>query len=334
MAIRRTIMSTALALAACGTVHATLPTGPDTQLAYLACDTGVMLIDTVTGDRDWLSGSSAGSGTAFPGRVADVLIENSTTLIVAVYPAELFRVDRTTGARTLLSITNSGSPTVTPTKIFEMEWESAGVLLFLGQDAAMQGYVGRVDLGTMTRTVVSSSTLGVGSGSAIGTFGTDMVKEPSGTMMVADFGNGRVMRIDPATGNRTTPHTGFLLYSPTIVQLPSGLFYLTEYATTRFLHTYDAATDALVNTGYSLPGSVGPVASACYADGTVLIYNGGGSGAASLIRVNPSTGSQTTVAGPGIGTGPALPFGSYFDSNGLLLVNAGTPASVEGWNKY
>lgn len=325
-------------VAVSGHALAGLPAGPDTQLAYLASGPQIMLIDTVTGDRDILSGSGNGSGTAFGGNVADVAIEDANTLLACANPGfgppELFRVDRATGDRTLLSITDSGSPaSIGLTKLLEIERESPTTLLYLGWDNGSQSYVGRIDLGTMTRSIVSSVFPSVGSGASIGNFGLDMVTEPGGTLMVMDFGNGRMVRVDPATGVRSTPRPGFLLYSPSIVQLPSGTFLLTEYATERSLYTYNAATDSLVDLGADLPSMAVPCAADCYDDSTVVMYNGGGTNG-SILRINSTTGAQTTVAGTGVGTGPNIPTGSYFDPTSLVLLDSASSADVSDWSNY
>lgn len=311
--------------------NATLPTSPETQLAYLAAEDRVLLVDTVTGDRDELSGPTNGTGPAFVGSgefVTDVLIEDANTLVVSAGDA-IFRVDRTTGNRTELALTDAGTPNVTPATYLEMEWETATTIIFFAKDSIDQSFFGRIDLTAMTHAII------LGSGPVPGNFAGDMVREDAGTMAVLDFSNRQVIRMDPVTGARTKLNASDLVFAATMTILPSDLFYMTEFDTNRDLYTYNGSTDTLVNTTHSLPTDVIPVAVDTYDDGTVLLYNGDDFNGTSLIRIDSSTGAQTTVAITGDSGGPDLPTASYFDRGGLLLLDAGSSASsVSNWIRY
>lgn len=308
------------------------PTGPDGRLAYIAGENRVMLIDTVNGDRDIISGAGVGSGPVFntgsTPKVTDVLIEDANNLIV-VAGYKYFRVDRDTGARTELNASPVNDGVANPgDSITCMEWESPGV--FIAMITGTTTRLTRVTLSSMTGQVVTSPSVGTGIG--FSTYGSDMIIEPGGTILICDFAGQAIVRVDPTTGNRTKLNSSPIPYSVCITSFSPTEVALGEFSgLTRFLK-YNLTTDVvttIANGGFPI-SSINAIDR--YNNGDLVAFDGG---SYSLIRVNVTTGAKTFVATPTVGLGPTLPQAFYSEGAALRLVDkGGFTSDAAAWSFY
>jgi sugar lactone lactonase YvrE len=166
----------------------------------------VLRIDPATGARTTVSSSSVGTGPALsdPNGIA---VAANGDLFVADFSAfdgdgGIIRIDPVTGNRTEVSSNGHGSGPAFGFGPDGIAIAADGSLVV----ADTFGYqVLRVDPATGNRTTISSNSVGTGP-----TFDYlfGLALEPDGHILVCDEdgfdGNGGIIRIDPATGNRTT----------------------------------------------------------------------------------------------------------------------------------
>lgn len=173
---------------------------------------GIVSVDPNTGVRTAISNNTTPSGGptfVMPGSVA---VEADGTLVVVdgdAFPAGnggVILVDPATGARTTLS--KNGAPTGPD---FENPWDvlvapSGDIYVLDAGDLSSTGKVLRVDPSTGARTLVSKN--GAPAGGPSFAFPQGMTMDKDGTLLVSDggafAGGPGIMRIDPATGTRTT----------------------------------------------------------------------------------------------------------------------------------
>lgn len=169
----------------------------------------VLRVDPVTGDRTAVSSDSVGTGPALETLRGLVLAPDGT--IYALNSgfigddAQLIRIDPATGDRAIISSDTVGTG----------PWATLGTALarepdgnLLVSDADAPALL-RVNPATGVRTTVSSDS--VGSGPTIVTIGGLLV-DVDGSILMTDAGDtpaggdpdGRVLRVDPASGDRTT----------------------------------------------------------------------------------------------------------------------------------
>jgi sugar lactone lactonase YvrE len=166
----------------------------------------VLRIDPATGARTTVSSSSVGTGPALsdPNGIA---VAANGDLFVADFSAfdgngGIFRIDPVTGNRTEVASNSHGSGPAFGFGPDGIAIAPDGSLVVVDT----YGYqVLRVDPATGNRTTISSNSVGTGP-----TFDYvyGLALEPDGHILVGDRdgfdGNGGIIRIDPATGNRTT----------------------------------------------------------------------------------------------------------------------------------
>lgn len=313
------------------------PSGPDTRLAYLAADVSVWLVDTISGDRDVISGQTlggpvVGAGPAFsPGfsKVSDVLIEDSTNLLVSA-GSTITRVNRTTGDRTRVNNSPFNDGAGNPSdQIVAMELEPAGtVLAMINTSSAAR--ISRLNLSTLTAAVVSSQF--VGSGPSFSTFGSDMYRESStGDLLLIDFAGQQLLRINTSTGVRTKLNTGSLPYAISIAPAGSNQYFLGQFSPQYNVLRFDAGTQQTTIFGDMGFSSITPAELDVYGDGTVVAYDAAGR---RIYRISPS-GTVTVVASPSIGLGPTVPSANYSDGVGLrLLSNTALQLPASNWQMW
>jgi sugar lactone lactonase YvrE len=130
-----------------------------------------------------------------------------------------------------------------------------------------------------------------------------VIAEPKGTLLVADGGSGRVVRVDPRTGRRTVVARG-LGQVDGVAYGPGGLYILTE---TRVLLLSRGHT-RVVARGLRYPRGL-----AVAHDGTVYVSE---SDRNRIDAFAPRTGARTIVAS----TGLDQPLGLALTADGSLLV--------------
>ena len=240
-----------------------------------------------------------GTGTAFEQPLAIAIEASGQGLVVDNFPGVVVRVDPATGNRTVVSgciVTTSPCPTASPDNLIgsgpEFVNPQAIAIEASGQglvvDAAFRAAVVRVDPVTGNRTVVSGCTISpdgpcpdgppptpdnlVGSGPEF-VNPVAIAIEASGQGLVVDNSLGAVVRVDPATGNRT------VVSGCTIVPAgpcPDGP---------------PSVPDNLVGSG---PEFGNPQAIAIEASGQGLVVD---SSLNAVVRVDPTTGNRTIVSG-------------------------------------
>lgn len=193
----------------------TIGTGPAMQTLYgLAIDASgniiatsysgnlVLKVDPVSGDRTVLGSSSIGSGAALSGPWG-VAVEPDGNLVIAQYNASsLIRLNPTTGVRTVISsaAVGSGTSLTYPTGLARLANGSYAVVNVSGST-----YILGIDGTSGARTALAGTSLGTGP--TVGTRYT-VSFDTSGNFYTADFSGNAIVRIDAATGNRTTVASG------------------------------------------------------------------------------------------------------------------------------
>ncbi len=252
----------------------------------------------------------------------------------------VIKVDPATGARTTISSNASatGPAFVGPEGI---ALEPDGDILVGDYDAfaGIGGGVIRIDPATGTRTAVSENAAPTGGPSFVDPSGLE--PDFAGRIVVADpsafGGTGGVIRVDPATGVRTTvsensaPAGGPSFESPLDVAIEADGHILVvdvdAFGGTGGVIRVDPVTGARTTVSENAspaggPSFDNPLRLALEVDGDILVADEdafGGTGG--VIRVDPVTGARTTVTSNATG-GPALadPFGIAVEQSGQIVV--------------
>ena len=189
----------------------------------IAADFGgsrIFTVDPINGTRTLVSGiadngSLRGAGPLLNGSVeAVVLDENSFVSSQFQAPPAIFMIDRVTGDRTLLTgtlleadnfETRGEGPTIAARAIAVNPADSN---IIYATSFTEQG-VFEIDVSTGNRTIISTAGVGdtpvaIGTGPTIGA-PLGIVVDTDGSLLIADLSTsgGLIVRVDPATGNRT-----------------------------------------------------------------------------------------------------------------------------------
>jgi uncharacterized repeat protein (TIGR01451 family) len=175
-----------------------------------------------------------------------------------------------------------------------------------------------------------------------------VAREPGGTLVVCDAGDtrilldptdvngdGRILRLDPATGAVTPIHEYDTIANPTgVVVAPDGTIYVAD--------EYTARRDEIGNPAADLTGSIRRLSSPTYwpdvvsekgllvrplgidldpVDGSLVVADGSGM----VLRIDPATGNQTPISGGGL---LGEPRAVAVEAPGKLLVVDGTSGIV------
>lgn len=258
----------------------------------------VLRIDPLTGHRSILSDDSTGSGPPF-GYPISIAVEAAGNLVVLDAGAlragtpRIWRVDPTTGQRTIVSDdTKGGGPSFgSPIGIAV---EANGTLVVVESRAGLRAVL-RVNPLSGDRTIISGcqvvpgplencpdeQLLGEGLSFEVP---LDIAVELSGNFVVVDAGSGVVLRVLPATGERS------------VVSRPTS-----------------------VGSG---PSFQSPLGIAVEADGNLVVVEDGFFGRKAVVRVDPITGVRTIVSDTNRGEGPLLenPLTIATEPDGQLVV--------------
>lgn len=176
------------------------------QSAFAGFTGGVIRVDPVTGARTTVSSNLSHPGPPlFADPFGIAVAANGDIIVSDITPPQLIRVNAATGTRTLISSNVSGGPAlVTPAGI---AIAPSGDLLVADMNAfGGTGGVIRVNPVTGARSPVSAN--GAPAGGPSFEDPAVPVLDSSGRILVVDFnafgGSGGVIRVDPATGTRTT----------------------------------------------------------------------------------------------------------------------------------
>ncbi len=308
---------------------------------------------STTGDG-FFSNESVGTGQSFFNPVGIAVDLNGRLIISDVLVRSIFSVDPTTGNRDVLPNSRMGDGpdlysakgVALGTNGFVVVVDDGDSTAFFGSFPDIGAYVNRWPLllemnpNTGGRSLLSAgSNTGVqrGTGSNFDS-PQGVARENAGTFVVADSGsrNPKVVRVDPATGNRTilsssSVGTGTKLISPyAIVVENSGSIIVTDSGLNAVLRiTPDTGNRSVLSgssqgtgtTFLSLKGA------ALLDDGSIAVVD---SSRSTVFRVDPDSGNRTIISDASHGTGPGFgaPRGAVAETSGKLLVIDSSSGSV------
>ncbi len=272
----------------------------------------VFRVDPVSGDRTIVSDARNGSGTDFE-IPFDIAVEADGGLVVAggyqlsgQFKQAVFRVDPITGDRTIVSDTNIGrGPNFIRSKGIVVEAD--------GNLVVIDGGGVREDLDALVRVVPVNGDRAKLSGADIGggpDFGSgpafrvikSVAVEADGNLVVIDGGTHAVVRVDPATGDRTIISAATIGSGPDIafpediaVEANGGLLVLNSDppAVVRVNPISGDRTIVSNASAGSGPALELPNGIAIAADGSVALVD---TDLAAVIRVDPVTGDRAIIS--------------------------------------
>ncbi|HEY2785006.1 MAG TPA: choice-of-anchor Q domain-containing protein [Fimbriiglobus sp.] len=258
-------------------------------------------IGTTEYGQSFVNGNAGLSGplsiTAAPG--GDLYVSDEAGLGTDA----IYRLNPTTGAKTLIAAGGYLNVSLLAT-------DAAGriVALAVGYNNG-NAVVARIDPATGQQTLISDLS-NPGQGPTVGSFDAGgLVVEPTGTYLITDGGNGRILRIDPATGTRTVLSSGGSLTTPTFLTLaPDGSLLVSNISdlnntppdgsVVRVDRTTGAQT-VITSGGFGFPSAL-----AVAADGSILLTDRGPTtdtaADAVVYRIDPATGARTIAASGGL----------------------------------
>ena len=300
----------------------------------------IVSVDPATGNRTIVSGASRGSGEQL-GAVGFSIV--GTDLYVAnesLY--DIVKVDTLTGNRTVVSSASVGTgPGLTGQSIpFDVELDHSGNLLAIvvyANNSSSSTAILSIDPSTGNRTLLSG--LGVGTG-------PDLPEGFAGVLAVAADGTlytnhdvaasftfqGPVLRIDPATGNRTivsdaTHGTGPLFApTPALMVVPNvpepSTIVLAVLGVAMLMVRRCRRSASLAVVLIAALAAAPSIQAAGLAPGDIVVGAAFTDSDFGLMLVDPVTGNRTILSDNTHGTGPVLSevSGITFASDGSLLV--------------
>jgi hypothetical protein len=165
----------------------------------------LMSVDRLSGDRSIVSSSGFGTGTNFLGAIEDAAHDRDGDLLVNTR-GTVYLVDVDTGDREVISSSDISMKVgggVDIGSLRGMDIEASRTTL-VAVDRSCRSVL-RVDIATGYRSLVSTGAascyvpVGTGPGMQVP---VDVSVEPSGTLIVAEQFNSRIIRVDPTTGDR------------------------------------------------------------------------------------------------------------------------------------
>jgi hypothetical protein len=282
---------------------------------------GLIRVDPATGARTTISENTSPLGGPDFANPSDVVLAGNGDLLVVDTQAfagaggGVIRVNPVTGARTTVS--ENSSPSGGPSFVdpFGIALAANGDILVADQNAfGGGGGVIRVDPVSGARTTVTQNAAPPGPPAFDAPWG--IIEEANGSILVADAGafagGGGVIRVDPATGARTTlsangiPSGGPDFSDPIQLELaPNGDVLVTDseaFGSGGGVIRVDPATGArtTVSENATPPGDpsfVGPIGIVLEANGDILVSGFTNLGSfGGVTRVNPLTGARSTVS--------------------------------------
>jgi sugar lactone lactonase YvrE len=314
-------------------------------------------ITTISCSGDGLSNPTVGTGPAFYQPIGVTIDQTGLFIVSDVLIRSLLAVDPTTGNRSVVTNSRTGSGT----ELYVAKGIALGTNGFIvvaddGDSTVYQNgfntivnqwpLVLQIDPNTGNRSVLSAgSNTGVqrGSGSNFQT-PEGVARENAGTFVVADSGssNPKVVRIDPATGNRTivsssSVGTGTNFVSPYGIAVESsGSFIVSDTGLNEILRVDPGTGNRTVLSGSGV--GTGPAFSqlrgvAVLHDGMIAVTD---AGLGAVLLVNNSTGNRVIASSAAVGSGATFtsPCGIAETWQGdLLVVVDKSAATVFGVNR-
>ena len=291
----------------------------------------VVRVDPVSGNRTIVSGSGVGTGPTIT-RLDGIVLESGGRLFVTdSFLDAVFSVDPTTGNRSMISggrypsAIGSGPGFGTAAGVVV---ESAASLVVV--DNLYDNLI-RVDRATGNRTYVPNISVGTGPGSGGWLSPTGIAMGRDGVLYVAVriFPDELLIRVDPATGDRTIVSAGAgpELVSPKGVALERNGTLVVVDSFEGSVVRVDPLTGNLttISGGWPALGSgpdfFTPNGIAVESNGKLVVTDGG---LDAVLRVDPSNGNRSIVSDSSHGTGqPFSPWvnGIAVEANGSLVVS-------------
>lgn len=284
-------------------VASSIPPGP----------ASISLVDPDNANRSITSSSLIGTGTT-PLGPTDILWDATNQRIIYsdLYLQSVVAVDPATGDRTVLSSSHPATPVGSGASLLNitgLALEPSGTLLALTNPFGLI----RINPATGDRTVLSSSTVGIGSVWSTGD--TVAVSSTGGIYVVGKASFAGVYEVDSITGNRTlitadmvtTPVTE-RIGNPTdaVFDISGNLLIVGNLN----LISVNVTTVSRIQISGVGKGSGSPMVSpqgvAEQDDGTILVSD---NALQSIIAIDPTTGNRTEFSGPSTGTGPSYGVG-------------------------
>jgi sugar lactone lactonase YvrE len=291
-----------------------------------------------------------GTGPTFLDPVGVTVRSDGALLVSDVLVRSIFIVEPTTGNRTVLPSSRTG----TGTDLYAPKGIALGTngVVVVADDGDSDvtttnvfvvnrwPLLVQIEPNTGNRSVLSAgSNTGAqrGSGSNFDR-PRGVARESSGTFVVADSGssNPKVVRVDPATGNRTilsssSVGTGTTFAAPYGIAVESSGFFIVSDTGLNAVLRVDPATGNRTLLSGSGTGT-GPAFSqvrgvAVLQDGTIAVTD---ANLGAVLLVNGSTGNRTVLSSSSVGTGPHFtsPCGIACTWQGDLLVIDNSTATV------
>jgi streptogramin lyase len=300
-------------------------------------------VTTLSCAGDGLAYLTVGAGPSFY-QLIGITVDASGLFIVSdVLNRSLFVVDPTTGNRSVLPGSRKGSGTdIYDSKGIALGTSGCVIIVDDGDTTVYQSgfntianrwpLVLQVEPNTGDRSILSAgsnTSVQRGSGSNFDS-PRGVARESSGSFVVADSGssNPKVVRVDPATGNRSilsssSVGTGTNFVSPYGIAVEnSGSFIVTDTGLNAVLRVDPATGNRTVLSGSGM--GTGPAFSqlrgvAVLQDGTIAVTD---ANLGAVLLVSGSTGNRVVLSGSSVGTGPTFtaPCGISGTWQGDLLV--------------
>ncbi|MDH3599794.1 MAG: NHL repeat-containing protein, partial [Candidatus Tectomicrobia bacterium] len=287
----------------------------------------IVRTDFASGQLGLVSGASVGSGTRLSRFLGGIAVESTGTLIVTDSGRNtIVRVNPVTGDRSIVSngVTGTGAPFENPSAVAV---EADGALIVIADNSVM-----RIHPRTGNRELVSGCSaydgetcLGEprGSGPPFVML-RDIDVEATGQLVVADGEQQAVIRVDPATGNRSIVSgnavgRGPALDTPAAIAVEAGGDIVVA-GFESILRVHPATGDRTIvsdgNRGGGPPLDA-PVAMTVTPSGALAVADGN-----RLLRVDPGSGNRTVFASAQpIGAGPPIPGRALaVESQGTIVV--------------
>jgi streptogramin lyase len=249
----------------------------------------------------------------------------------------VLRVDPGSGDRTIASRAGSGAGTPFGGPV-DIVVEANGQLMVVD---VLLGAVLRIDPGSGARTAVSGCVDSVGCADPMGSgpvFRSPqaLAVEADGRLVVVDDGRAAVVRVDPATGDRTvvsdaSTGSGLPFAFPIGIAVEAtGALVVTDFGFRTVVQVDPATGNRTLVSGRGRGG--GPLSHPrgilVEADGTLVVVD---NALRAVLRVDPATGDRSIMSDTSTGSGPSFvgPVAITVDANDRLMVDALLAAIVQ-----
>lgn len=303
---------------------------------YVSNGFTIFEVDPMTGDRSIVSASTVGDGPSLIG-IYGIAVESSGQ-IVAVLDGEpyaaslLLRIDPATGNRVQVAQLSIGSSTMMshPRRVV-VDQDGSLLVTDFGLSSVVRVDPVSGDKTTVTATPGSFPQEGwIGNGPSL-TYYRGIAVERDRSIVLAELALGWLVRVDPATGNRTVfsaspsqpgpelryPLGGIAVERDNTILVPDvgypAILRVDPITGNRSFVSGDIGA-ATLGSGPMFKGDLYDIA--VLGDGSLLVTDcypepfspNPVDSLWAVLKVNPNTGDRTILSGPGVGAGPAFAF--------------------------